>query len=71
MAFVAVNLTISQSYQGDESVAQLTLTELTAKAITNGEGVLAESTTNPGKYGCCPGSRSCDHPQIPEENCRY
>ncbi|WP_236974534.1 hypothetical protein [Membranihabitans maritimus] len=37
MAFVAVNLTVSRNYQGDESVVQLSLKELSAKAQTTDE----------------------------------
>lgn len=50
IAFVAMNFTASRSYQGDESVAQLTMTELVAKA-QSGEGCL--------QWGDCLGDNDC------------
>ncbi|WP_236974531.1 hypothetical protein [Membranihabitans maritimus] len=74
MAFVAVNLTVSQSYQGNESVAQLTLVELAAKAQSGDEHGCQSDQFPPvyvgcgGQWGCC---HECEPNPYLVEQCNW
>lgn len=77
MAFVAINVMVRQSYQGDTGISQITIMGLIAKAgggdesgwDGEGHGTLVEGQTSGNRY-CCPGSNDCAAIKMPDvRNC--